>query len=150
MATNIMYVDRKGEPGKMSINHTPTFSGEAFKTFFEAKSYAGLTKHSSTVETAFVTPASPGIDNIVNNDKDFKAILGFEGAEGKFKIEIPCPKINIEGGFVVRWGQNRAYIPPVKVPTETGDDGSAIQAAFRSITGDNTIVYKYGRLKKAV
>jgi hypothetical protein len=146
----ITYTDRKGEPGKMTINHTPTFVPATALTFLQAKSYAGFQKYTSATPTSFTSPLAAGTDELVNNDKDFKAVLGFEGAEGKFKIEMPCPKINIEGGFVVRWGQNRAFIPPAKMTGETGDDGAALQASMRSITGDNTIVFKYGRIKKAI
>jgi hypothetical protein len=146
----ITYADRKGEPGKMTLNHTPTFAPAAALTFLQAKSYAGFQKYSTIVATDFTTPLAAGTDELVNNDKDFKAVLGFEGAEGRFKIEIPCPKVNIEGGFVVRWGQNRAFIPPTKAVGETGDDGAALQTSLRGMTGDNTILFKYGRIKKAI
>lgn len=148
MSVNVMYQDRKGEMGKVTITNTPTWHQVNFQTFFQAKSYAGLTKQSIVADTVFTAPAAPGVDNIVNNDKDFKAVLGFEGAEGRFKFEMPCPKINVEGGFTIRWGQNRAFIPPVKADGETGDDGAAIQTAVRNFTGDQTVKFKYGRLKK--
>lgn len=149
MPATAQYVDRKGEAGNLEFNQG-TFNAVNFVTYFAPLSYVGFTTYNQVTTTDFVgAPATIGTA-LVNNDKDFKAILGFEGAEGHFKISIPAPKINIEGGIVIRWGQNRAIVPPIKTPEEVGVDGaglSAIVAAFLGMTPSD-VKFKYGRLIK--
>jgi hypothetical protein len=146
----IPYADRKGEHGRITLNQATAFSDSDFLTFVTAKSYAGFEAYSEVTETDFDPPKAIESTVGIANDKDVKLVLGFEGAEGNFKIEIPCPKINISGGFVIRWGEKRAYVPPVKEAGETGDDGTTIAGQIATILGQDAddVKFRYGRLTK--
>lgn len=145
--TTVTYIDRKGEPGAIQFSQG-TFAPTFFVTNFCPLSYAGFADYHVTTETALTNPPAVGVDALVNNDKDFKAILGFEGLEGIIKISIPAPKINIEAGIIVRWGQNRAIIPPVKAVGEVGKDGADLVNIIQGCTGLTGLKFKFGRLIK--
>jgi hypothetical protein len=147
MSASVSYVDRKGEAGAVEFTQG-TFSPTNFVTYWAPMSYVGFEKFRETTETALTNPPAVGTDALVNNDKDFKAILGFEGADGFFKISIPACKINIEGGLCIRWGQNRAIVPPVKTPEEVGIDGVGLVSRIQAVTGLTNVKFKYGRLIK--
>jgi len=145
------YKDIKGESGSLGLPKEGTINVSSLATFLTAKSYAGFSDvYAEVVETALQNPATQpsGVAGL-GNDKDVKLTLGFQGAEGNFKISIPCPKINIEGGFVIRWGENRAFVPPVKAAGEVGDDGNTIatQLIAAGVLAAGT-VFKYGRVVK--
>jgi hypothetical protein len=145
----VSYTDRKGEAGAIEFN-IGTFDPDAFVSDFCPMSYAGFTEWRATTVEDLEDPPEVIATALVNNDKDFKAILGFQGAEGHFKVSIPCPKINIEGGIIIRWGSERAFIPPVKVAGEIGNDGAELAAKMESILGldADSVKFVYGRLIK--
>lgn len=149
MAASVSYVDRKGEPGAIQFTQG-TFSPTAFVTSFAPLSMVGFSAYRTTDETPLTNPPSVTTTSLVNNDKDFKATLGFEGASGFFKISIPAPKINVEGGIVIRWGERRASVPPVKEVGEVGLDGTELAAMIATVCGlgAGTVTFKYGRLIK--
>ena len=147
MSASVSYVDRKGEAGAIEFTQG-TFNPANFVTSWAPLSYVGYSNYRITTETALTNPPAVGTDALVNNDKDFKAILGFEGADGFFKISIPACKINIEGGLCIRWGESRAIVPPVKTPEEVGADGVALVAKIQAVTGLSGVKFKYGRLIK--
>jgi hypothetical protein len=143
----VKYTDRKGESGSMKLPVKDT-EVEAEILAVTALSYIGSEGYTELTETSFASPQSVGSSALVENDKDFKAICTFKGASGYFKISWPAPKINIEAGFVVRWGSERAVIPPVKETGETGNDGEAVAALVATMTGDSTVTFKSGHLYK--
>lgn len=147
MSASVSYVDRKGEAGAVEFSQG-TFNAANFVSTWAPLSYVGFSKYRETTETALESPPAVIMTSIVNNDKDFKAILGFEGLEGFFKVSIPAPKINIEAGIIVRWGQNRAIIPPVKAAGEVGADGADLATKMMSVTGLTGVKFVYGRLIK--
>jgi len=147
----IGYADIKGESGSLGLPKEGTLSVAPLAAFLAAKSYAGFSNvYTEVVEVALQNPATipTGVAGL-GNDKDVKLTLGFQGAEGSFKISLPCPKINVEGGFVVRWGENRAFVPPVKADGEVGDDGNTVAAALISAgVLPAGAKFKYGRIIK--
>ena len=147
MSASVSYVDRKGEAGAIEFSQG-TFNPANFVTSWAPLSYVGYSKYRITTETELTDPPAVGTDALVNNDKDFKAILGFEGADGFFKISIPACKVNIEGGICIRWGQNRAIVPPVKDPGEVGADGALLVSKLQAVTGLTGLKFVYGRLLK--
>jgi hypothetical protein len=142
MSASVSYVDRKGEAGAIEFSQG-TFNPANFVTSWAPLSYVGYSKYRITTETELTDPPAVGTDALVNNDKDFKAILGFEGADGFFKISIPACKVNIEGGICIRWGQN-----PVKDPGEVGADGALLVSKLQAVTGLTGLKFVYGRLLK--
>jgi hypothetical protein len=143
----VRYIDRKGESGSMKLPVKDTEVEADIKAVL-ALSYVGSTTYTELIETDFAAAQETGTDSLVENDKDFKAICTFKGASGYFKISWPAPKINIEAGFVVRWGGERAIIPVAKETEETGNDGTAVAALVATLTGDSTVVFKSGHLYK--
>lgn len=140
-------IDRKGEPKSMALK-AATAATEAQIKAITALSYCGCDGYSEQVDTLFATAQAVGTSALVENDGDFKAILGFKGAEGNFKISWPAPKINIEAGFVVRWGSERAEIPAAKVTGETGLSGTEVAALVATATGDTTVTFRSGHIYK--
>lgn len=143
----VKYTDRKGENGSMKLPCKDT-EVEAEILAVTALSYIGTASYTELIETDFTTPQDVGVDSLTENDKDFKAICTFKGASGYFRISWPAPKINIAAGFVVRWGEERAFIPPTKEVGETGLDGSEVAALVATVTGDSTVTFKSGHLYK--
>lgn len=144
---NVKYVDRKGEPGQMHLPCADT-PVEANILAVLALSYIGADAYSQTVETAFVSPQAVDSTDLVENDRDFKCLCSFKGASGYFRISWPAPKINIEAGFVIRYGQNRAFVPPSADVGETGNDGTDVAELVKTLTGDATVTFKSGRISK--
>jgi hypothetical protein len=140
-------MDRKGEPKSMAIRADEDVTEEALLAIAEL-SYCGCDGYVETTETVFEEPQDVVVNALVENDGDFKAILGFKGAEGNFKISWPAPKINIEAGFIVRWGSERAEIPAAKVGEEVGNDGTDVAALVATATGDETVVFRSGHIYK--
>jgi hypothetical protein len=147
--TKVICIDRKGERGIIALPDG-TFNQANFTTFISAKSHVGIDSYSQTTTTDFPLKTDPSGVASMENDKDTKLTLGFQGAEGSIKISIPAPRINVEGGFVIRWGESRAYVPPVKVAGETGDDGESIATSIEGILGltAGSLKFRYGRLVK--
>jgi hypothetical protein len=143
----VKYIDRKGEKGSQLLKMRTAPPQSEIKAL-TAYSYCGTNEYAKTIETKFTEPQSVGVGVLIENDKDFKAILGFEGASGFFRISWPAPKINIEGGFTVRWGSERAFIPPAKEGGETGDDGNTVAAKVATLTGDSTVKFVSGHIYK--
>jgi hypothetical protein len=143
----VPYIDRKGEKGTMQLPR-PSSIVEAALLALTSYTYLGVDSYVVHDETDLASPQAVVVNSLVNNDKDFKCILGFEGAEGSFKISLPALKINIEGGICVRWSNNKAYVPATKEVGEVGDSGAEIQAKVRTYTGDNTVVFVSGSLYK--
>lgn len=141
----ILYVDRKGETGSFQIpvKDTPV---EAEIKAITALSHIGTEGYNETVYTEFAAAQAVDITTDVNNDRDFKCICGFKGASGFFKISWPAPKINIAAGFVIHWGEERAYVPAESV--DIGNDGNAVAALVATVTGDATVSFRWGRLQK--
>lgn len=146
-AIRIKYIDRKGEKGSMKLPVKDT-EVEAEILAVTALSYIGTDSYTELIESNFTTPQEVGTSALVENDKDMKCLCTFKGASGYFKISWPAPKINIEAGFVIRWGENRAIVPPVKDAGETGNDGEAVAALVATMTGDATVTFKSGHLHK--
>jgi hypothetical protein len=142
----ILYLDRKGESGSFRLPVKDT-EVEAEILAVTALSHIGTEGYNETVYTEFTTAQSVDVTTDVNNDRDFKCICGFKGANGFFKISWPAPKINIAAGFTIIWGPDRAYVPATS--TELGNDGNAVAALIATVTGDSTVTFKWGRLQKA-
>jgi len=143
----VPYVDRKGEKGTMQLPRPATIT-EAALLAITSYTYLGIDSYVVHDETDLTAAQAVVVNALVNNDKDFKCILGFEGAEGSFKISLPAVKVNIEGGICVRWSNNKAYVPATKEVGEIGDSGAEIQAKIRTYTGDNTATFVSGSLYK--
>lgn len=143
----VPYIDRKGEKGTMQLPRPESISEAALSAIL-SWTYLGIDSYVVHDETDLTTPQAVTVNSLVENDKDMKCILGFEGAEGSFKISLPALKINVEGGIVIRWSQNKAYVPATKEVGEVGDSGAEIQAKVRTYTGDNTVKFVSGSLYK--
>jgi hypothetical protein len=141
----ILYIDRKGETGSFQLPVKDT-EVEAEILALTSLSHIGTDGYSETVITEFAAPQSVNVTDDVENDRDFKCVCGFKGASGYFKISWPAPKINIEGGFVINWGTERAEVPAVSAAT--GNDGTEVAALVATATGDSTVTFRYGRLSK--
>jgi len=139
--------DRKGEAVQMGFK-AKTAASEAELKAISALSYMGCTGYTLVTETVFSSAQAVTVNALVENDQDFKAILTFKGIEGNFKVVWPCPKINIEGGIIVRWGTDQAQVPMTKISGEEGLDGSEIAALVATATGDATVIFKSGHLYK--
>jgi len=143
----VPYIDRKGEKGSMQLPRPETITEASIKTI-TSMTYLGVDSWVVHDETDFATAQAVVTTSLVNNDKDFKAILGFEGADGYFKISLPAVKINIEGGLCIRWSNNRAYVPATKELGELGNSGAELETIVRAYTGDVTVTFVSGSLYK--
>lgn len=143
----IQYIDRKGEKGSMQlpVKDTPV---EAEIKAFTALSMIGWEEYTETTTTTISSAQALDSTDVVNNDKDFKCNLSFKGASGYVRISLPCPKINIEAGIVIRYGSERAFVPASKITGEVGNDGGEIATLLNTMTGE-TYTFSSGRLKKA-
>lgn len=143
----VPYIDQKGEKGNMRLLCSDSFPQAAISAIL-ALSYIGADEFNQTVTTALTTPQAVVSGAEINNDRDFKILCSFKGASGYFKISWPAPKINIEGGFVVRFGEQRSFVPLTKQAGETGNDGADLAALVQAMTGDATVTFSSGRLYK--
>jgi hypothetical protein len=148
---NVGYIDIKGEKGVLGLPKKNAIAVATLATWLAGHSYAGFDAVYTEVMEIPLQGSATEPSGVVGlgNDKDLKMTMGFKGAEGNFKISLPCPKINVEGGFVIRWGDERAFLPPVKATGELGDDGNTVCASLISAgTIPQGSTFQYGRLVK--
>lgn len=150
---SVLYVDPKGEAGHMSFKTDDSVSLDetGLKAFLDGKSNVSFTGFNETIENNFVTPTVAGAVGIFG-DKDLKANLVFDWPERNvsLRVSIPAPVINIDAGIVVRWGQDKAFVPPVKLSNEVGKSGGTIASELSTLlTGESDkIIFKSGGLSK--
>lgn len=135
----IPYVDRKGEKGNMKVRlESPTsFAPTTFTADILSLSQVGASSYVIATETDFATPQAAGVGTDMSNDKDVKAVLLFDwpDVDAHIRLSIPAPKINVEAGIVIRWGNKEAFVPPTKEVGEIGHDGNQIATSLATAVG---------------
>jgi len=150
---NVRYIDVKGEKGRVSLPDFATFAEALWLSGLGSLSQVGWQASAQVETTAFAAPTDPGSSALVSNDKDFKAILNFKYTTigANFRIIIPAPKINIEGGIIFRRRESKQYVPPVKLAGETGQDGTELAVVAATTLGltAGTVKFSSGSLVKS-
>lgn len=150
---SILYTDPKGESGHMAVKTADavTLNETDVKAFLDGKSNVSFTGFNEIIETVFSTPTVAGAVGIMG-DKDLKCNLIFDwpSRNASLRMSIPAPVINIDAGIVIRWGQNKAFVPPVKESAELGKSGNEIATELSTLLTGATgnIVFKSGSLTK--
>jgi hypothetical protein len=148
----IPYVDRKTEKGvmKLRVASSDDFDEAAFTTNIASISQCAFSEYDFIVENEFTTPQAVGAGTDMSNDKDVKAVMLFDwpDIDAHIRVSIPAPKINIEAGLVVRWGQNKAFIPKTKAVGEVGKDGDTVATQLATALGATGLEFLSGSLLK--
>lgn len=134
-----LYSDRKGERGKMTLTNSGATEA-TLSAFLDGKTHCGFSEYETITEGTLTTPIPLDDADVVENDKDYKAILTLKDntdpAEPKrIRIAVPAPRLNVADGFIARKGDRYVFIPKTAATGEVGLDGDTLAGQVATLLG---------------
>jgi hypothetical protein len=140
--------DRKGDFGRFSARGDTLPDSALLFAFLTGKTYAGCMEYSEVTPGVFGTPKIVVVDDVPNNDIDYKAVLSYKDYSVETnpvvrKLVISAPTVGSVTGICVVIEQNTQAIPAIPPDGVDGKGGNTIITEWETALGATAGTFKF-------